>query len=144
MFDGLTLQQFCALDCKRNMVVTSGPGAGKTRILSHRFCFILLIDDSVSIPQILTLTFTEKAAEEMKARIYAMLTSMEREMKGGDDFMLKRVREARERFHKNRISTIHSFCADLLREHPVEARLDPGYAILHGARQRNIMEGSIA
>ena len=144
MFDGLTLQQFCALDCKRNMVVTSGPGAGKTRILSHRFCFILLIDDSVSIPQILTLTFTEKAAEEMKARIYAMLTSMEREMKGDDDFRLKRVREARERFHKNRISTIHSFCADLLREHPVEARIDPGYAIIHGARQRNIIEESIA
>jgi ATP-dependent helicase/nuclease subunit A len=145
MFDGLTLQQFCALDCKRNMVVTSGPGAGKTQILSHRFCFILLIDDTVSIPQILTLTFTEKASEDMKTRIYEMLTDMEREIgKDGDDFMLKRVREARERFHKNRISTIHSFCADLLREHPVEAGIDPGYVIIHGARQRNIMEESIA
>ena len=145
MFDGLTLQQFCALDCKRNMVVTSGPGAGKTRILSHRFCFILLIDDNISIPQIMTLTFTEKAAEEMKTRIYEMLTNMEREIgKVGDDLMLKRVREARERFHKNRISTIHSFCDDLLREYPVEAGIDPGYAIIHGARQRNLLEESIA
>ena len=65
MFDNLTLQQFCALDYHRNMVVTAGPGAGKTRILSHRYCFILLTDDSISLPQILTLTFTEKAAEEM-------------------------------------------------------------------------------
>jgi ATP-dependent helicase/nuclease subunit A len=145
MFEGLTLQQFCALDCKRNMVVTSGPGAGKTRILSHRFCFILLTDYTVSIPQILTLTFTEKASEEMKARIYEMLMSMERKIgKDGDDFMLNRVREARERFHKNRISTIHSFCADLLREHPVEAGIDPGYVIIQGTRQRNILEESIA
>jgi ATP-dependent exoDNAse (exonuclease V) beta subunit len=80
MFDGLTLQQFCALDYKRNMVVTSGPGAGKTRILGHRFCFILLTDYTVTIPQILTLTFTEKASEEMKARIYEMLISMERKI----------------------------------------------------------------
>jgi ATP-dependent helicase/nuclease subunit A len=145
MFEGLTLQQFCALDCNRNMVVTSGPGAGKTRILSHRFCFILLTDYTVTIPQILTLTFTEKASEEMKARIYEMLLSMERKIgKDGDDFLLKRVREARERFHKNRISTIHSFCADLLREHPVEAGIDPGYEIIHGTRQRNILEESIA
>ena len=69
MIEDLTFQQFCALDHQRNMVVTAGPGAGKTRILSHRFCFILLIDDSVTLPQILSLTFTEKAAEEMKARI---------------------------------------------------------------------------
>jgi ATP-dependent exoDNAse (exonuclease V) beta subunit len=59
MFSELTLQQFCALDYNRNMVVTSGPGAGKTRILSHRYCFILLTDASVSIPQILTLTFSD-------------------------------------------------------------------------------------
>jgi ATP-dependent helicase/nuclease subunit A len=145
MFDNLTLQQFCALDCNRNMVVTSGPGAGKTRILSYRFCFILLTDDSVSIPQILTLTFTEKAAEEMKSRIYEMLARLERDLgKVGDDLIMKRIREARERFHKNRISTIHSFCADLLREHPVESGIDPGYVILRGARQRNIMEESIA
>ncbi len=145
MFDGLTLQQFCALDCKRNMVVTSGPGAGKTRILSHRFCFILLTDDTVSIPQILTLTFTEKASEEMKTRIYEMLVSMEKKIgKDGDDFILNRMREARERFNENRISTIHSFCADLLKEHPVEAGIDPGYVIIHGTRQRNLLEESIA
>jgi len=144
MFENLTLQQFCALDYNRNMVITSGPGAGKTKILSHRFCFILLTDDSVSIPHILTLTFTEKAAEEMKGRIYEMLVRLERNLgKDGDDSIKNRIREARERFHKNRISTIHSFCADLLREHPVESGIDPGYVILQGARQRNIMEQSI-
>ena len=61
MFSDLTIQQFCALDYNRNMVVTSGPGAGKTRILSHRFCFILLTDELVTLPGILTLTFTGKS-----------------------------------------------------------------------------------
>jgi ATP-dependent helicase/nuclease subunit A len=116
MFKDLTLQQFCALDYNRNMVVTSGPGAGKTRILSNRYCFILLTDSSVSVPQILTLTFTEKAAEEMKGRIYKMISRLERELEAGhDENMLQKIREAREKFNKNRISTIHSFCANLLR-----------------------------
>ena len=144
MFQDLTLQQFCALDYKRNMVVTSGPGAGKTKILSNRFCFILLTDHSVSIPNILTLTFTEKAAEEMKDRIYRMISRIEREYKGGaDDRSFLKIREAREQFNKNRISTIHSFCANLLRENPVESGIDPGFSIIQGARQRDLMEESI-
>ncbi|MFC1891485.1 UvrD-helicase domain-containing protein [Thermodesulfobacteriota bacterium] len=144
MFDNLTFQQFCALDYNRNMVVTAGPGAGKTRILSHRFCFILLNDDSVSLPQILTLTFTEKAAEEMQARIYEMLNRLERDLKDNPDNTLwERIREAKEQFHKNRISTIHSFCAGLLREHPVESGVDPGFTVVQGARQKTIIEKAI-
>ncbi|MEE9612657.1 MAG: UvrD-helicase domain-containing protein, partial [Desulfatiglandales bacterium] len=146
MIKDLTLQQFCALDYDRNMVVTSGPGAGKTRILSHRFCFILLTDDTVSLPQILTLTFTEKAAEEMKGRIYEMLSQLDRGLhtKGnGDEGLRERIREARDQFHKNRISTIHSFCASLLREHPVESGVDPSFVIIQGPRKRNIMEQAV-
>ena len=144
MFENLTLQQFCALDYSRNMVVTSGPGAGKTGILSKRFCFILLTDQSVSVPQILTLTFTEKAAEEMKGRIYMMISRLERELETGiDDNIIFKLRDAREQFNKNRISTIHSFCANLLRENPVESNIDPGFTILQGARQNDIMEESV-
>jgi len=146
MLEDLTFQQCCALDYQRNMVVTSGPGAGKTRILSHRFCFILLSDDTVSLPQILTLTFTEKAAEEMKGRIYETLGKLERDPRTWgirEDRLRRKTREAREQFHKNRISTIHSFCASLLREHPVESGIDPGFSIIQGARQRKIMEQAI-
>jgi ATP-dependent helicase/nuclease subunit A len=144
MFQDLTLQQFCALDYNRNMVVTAGPGAGKTGILSKRFCFILLTDPSVLLPQILTLTFTEKAAEEMKGRIYKMISRIERELGSGhDEQVFLRIREARERFNTNRISTIHSFCADLLRENPVESNIDPGFVIIQGAKQKEVMEESI-
>jgi len=146
MIQDLTLQQFCALDYHRNMVVTSGPGAGKTRILSHRFCFILLTDDAVTIPKILTLTFTEKAAEEMKGRIYEMLGQLDRDLqtkRSGDQKLRERIREAKEQFHNNRISTIHSFCANLLRDHPVEAGIDPEFVVIQGVRQRNLMEQAI-
>lgn len=144
MFDDLTLEQFCALDYHRNMVVTSGPGAGKTRILSYRYCFILLTDPNVSTSEILTLTFTEKAAEEMKNRIYEMLNRLEKDiLKGGETGAIQRIRECREQFHRNRISTIHSFCADLLREHPVESGIDPGFIIIQGAGQKKVMDESI-
>jgi ATP-dependent helicase/nuclease subunit A len=119
MLEDLTFQQFCALDYQRNMVVTSGPGAGKTRILSHRF---------------------------WKGRIYEMLCQLDRNLhrrRKGDEGIRRRIREAREQFHKNRISTIHSFCASLLRDHPVESGIDPGFAIIQGARQRNILEQAI-
>ncbi len=144
MFNKLTIQQLCALDYNRNMVVTSGPGAGKTSILSHRFCFILLTDDRVSIPQILTLTFTEKAAEEMKGRIYDMLISLDRRLKQHGNAKLKeKIRDAKDKFDKNRISTIHSFCASLLREHPVESGIDPGFKIIQGIRQKMILDSAI-
>ncbi|MBN2060275.1 MAG: UvrD-helicase domain-containing protein [Deltaproteobacteria bacterium] len=142
MFQDLTFQQFCSLDYKRNMVVTAGPGSGKTKILSKRFCFILLTDRSVFLPNILTLTFTEKAAEEMKGRIYAMLGHLENQLHE-NDFLRNRAREARVQFHKNRISTIHSFCADLLREHPVESGIDPEFSIIKGSQQRKLMDESI-
>ena len=144
MFKDLTLQQFCALDHNRNMVITAGPGAGKTRILSHRYCFILLSDDRVSVPEILTLTFTEKAAEEMKGRIYEILTRLEKDLEAsGNIILIKRIRKAKDEFYKNRISTIHSFCANLLRENPVESGTDPGFSVIHGIKKRKIMDRSI-
>jgi ATP-dependent helicase/nuclease subunit A len=144
MFQELTFEQFCALDYDRNIVVSAGPGAGKTRILSYRFCFILLTADSVTIPQILTLTFTEKAAEEMKSRIYQILTQISGYLKlNGNEAVKNLVIQAIEDFHKNRISTIHSFCANLLREHPIESRVDPGFKIIQGARQQKVMEQAL-
>ena len=144
MYQNLTLQQFCSLDYNRNMVVTAGPGAGKTMILSHRFCFILMTCKSVTIPQILTLTFTEKAAEEMKTRIYTMLNQLDHDLRMvGHEEAGNRIREAIEKFHLNRISTIHSFCSNLLREHPVESGVDPGFAIIQGARQAKLIKEAV-
>ena len=146
MRDDLTFEQCCALDCNRNMVVTAGPGAGKTRVLTERFCHILLADDEVGIGQIVAITFTEKAAEEMKARIYVELTRIYHELRrveGQSSALATRLKEGLDNFSKNRIGTIHSFCSHLLRQYPVEAGVDPGFMIVQGLAQREIMLDAI-
>ena len=124
------------------MVVTAGPGAGKTRVLTERFCHIILTNDEVGIGEVVAVTFTEKAAEEMKARIYTGLSRMLNELRrreGSDGTVIRRLKEALDNFSKNRIGTIHSFCAWLLRQYPVEAGIDPGFAIIQGLTQREMI-----
>jgi ATP-dependent helicase/nuclease subunit A len=146
MRDDLTFEQCCALDCNRNMVVTAGPGAGKTRVLTERFCHILLTDDEAGIGDIVAITFTEKAAEEMKARIYLELTFLYNELmsvEGEGSTLVRRLKESLDGFSKNRIGTIHAFCSHLLRQYPVEAGIDPGFIIIQGLTQREMMLSAI-
>ncbi len=146
MRDNLTFEQYCAFDCNRNMAVTAGPGAGKTRVLAERFCHIILTNDEVGIGEILALTFTEKAAEEMKARIYTQLSRIVNELRqreGSDGTIIRRLKEALDNFSQNRIGTIHSFCAYLLRHYPVEAGIDPGFVIIQGLTQREMLQKAI-
>jgi len=142
MQDYLTFEQYCAFDCSRNMVITAGPGAGKTRVLTERFCHIILTNDDVGIGEILALTFTEKAAEEMKARIYIQLSHILNDLRrkqDSDSKIVRRLKETLDNFSKNRIGTIHSFCAYLLRQYPVEAGIDPGFVIIQGLTQREMI-----
>jgi ATP-dependent helicase/nuclease subunit A len=142
MKDCLTFEQYCAFDCNRNLVVAAGPGAGKTRVLTERYCYIILTGADVGIGDILALTFTEKAAEEMKARIYVNLSGVLHELerkKGPNSNGARRLKKNLDEFSKNRISTIHSFCAHLLREYPVEAKTDPGFVIVQGLTRREML-----
>ena len=81
----------------------------------------------------------------MKNRIYELLNTLQRDVirNNGSDEIVYRIRNAHEQFHKNRISTIHAFCSDLLREHPVESGTDPGFSIIKGARHKGLVEQSI-
>jgi len=108
----------------RSVSVSAGAGSGKTRALVERFCHIV-IQGKAAVDEILTVTFTEKAAKEMKERIVRRFTSMGRE----DD------RRAVESAY---IGTIHGFCSRTLRENAFEAAVDPRYAILTEAEQRAI------
>lgn len=83
------------------LVVVAGPGAGKTRVLVERVAY-LVKRRGVSPENILVITFTEKAAAELKARLINCV--------GLDAELMQ-------------ISTIHSFCSKVLRDHPEEHEL---------------------
>ncbi len=118
-----TLFQYLATDTARNLVVSAGAGAGKTAVLTRRIIKILR-EQRLLLNRIMVVTFTDKAAVEMKERIYA---AIDREIENKFDEHFKKLRDD---FLKNRISTFHAFCAALLREYPIEAQIDPYFRVL--------------
>ncbi|MBP7715912.1 MAG: UvrD-helicase domain-containing protein [Methanoregulaceae archaeon] len=103
----------------RSLVVTAGAGTGKTYVLVQKY-LDLLETRGVTVPEILALTFTEKAAAEMKERIRRALSGKkgERWERAAVDFLVAPVQ------------TFHSFCAQVLREFPIESGLEPGFVVL--------------
>ena len=118
-----TLFQHLATDTARNLVVSAGAGAGKTAVLTQRIIKIIR-EEKLSLNRLMVVTFTDKAAVEMKERVNAAIDNQIG--KSGDEHFKK----LRDDFLKNRISTFHAFCAALLREYPIEAQIDPYFRVM--------------
>lgn len=100
----------------KNLCVSAGAGTGKTHVLVERFLY--LVENKLARPaEILAITFTEKAANEMKSRIAEALRA-------------RHFEEARRELESAYIGTIHSFCSRILKEHPLEAGVDPDFRVL--------------
>lgn len=144
-----TNSQLQALDMDANVAITAGAGSGKTQVLSARYMLAaerLLSGDNYRGPDgILVLTFTEKAAAEMKDRIGKAMSAYI----GGEAFaqLPTRVRQCWLRFYDDlptsEISTIHSFCSRILRRYPVESGIDPEFAVIEGDDHRQLLEDAI-
>jgi ATP-dependent exoDNAse (exonuclease V) beta subunit len=100
----LDKNQKLAVKCDQNVVVSAGAGAGKTTVLSERY-FRLISEGKAGVENILTLTFTRKAAAEMNERIYQRLLNSK------DPVVIKQAAE----FDKAKISTLDSFSAQVVR-----------------------------
>jgi ATP-dependent helicase/nuclease subunit A len=112
-----------AVDPANDVVLEASAGTGKTKVLVDRY--VRLIERGVDPSNILAVTFTRKAAAEMRDRILAAL----RHRAANDKAFAERWRELRERIADIQISTIDAFCFSLLREFPLEAGVDPGFEI---------------
>jgi len=110
-----------AVDPSQNVVLEASAGTGKTRVLVERYVNLLLA--GVEPDRILAITFTRKAATEMRQRIIARL----REAGRTSQMSAARWREVRDRLGDIAISTIDAFCLSLIREFPLEAGVDPGF-----------------
>ena len=114
----LTPRQREAVEGEGSLCVTAGAGTGKTKVLVDRYLRILE-RGKVPVQSILALTFTEKAAAEMRERVRKALME---QGKSKEDLL--------EDLHWASISTFHSFCARVLREFPLESEVDPDFQVL--------------
>jgi len=110
-----------------SLVVEAAAGTGKTSALIGRIR-AGVVSGKLSLARMVAVTFTEFAAGELKLRLR---TDLEQAAKDPEttELELKRLRQAVEELEEARIGTIHSFCSDLLREHPVEAGIDPLFEV---------------
>jgi ATP-dependent exoDNAse (exonuclease V) beta subunit len=109
------------------VIVEAAAGTGKTTELVNRILAVIR-EGRAEVREIVAVTFTEKAAGELKLRLRQGLEIERR--KAHDAGVIHRLEQAVAKLEEAHVSTIHGFCADLLRERPVEARVDPLFKVL--------------
>jgi ATP-dependent helicase/nuclease subunit A len=126
-----------AQDPEQNVVLEASAGTGKTSVLVARY--INLLVRGVDPANILAITFTRKAAAEMRERIVRDLR------RSAEQSTLDRARwlSLRDRLADIQVGTIDAFCLALLREFPLEADLDPGFTLADETEVPRLMEQSL-
>jgi len=114
-------------EINRNILVEASAGSGKTSSLIHRMA-ALLKSGKFKVDEITAITFTRKAAIELKERFQQKIEDSFRETEGKKEKGY--LKEALSNLEQCFLGTIHSFCARLLRERPIEAGLDPEFTEL--------------
>jgi ATP-dependent helicase/nuclease subunit A len=106
------------------LLLSANAGSGKTSVLSERFVRLVLEDD-IEPGRILAITFTDKAAGELRTRVRGRFVELGRRDRARD-------------LDAAWISTFHGLCARILRAHAVRAGLDPAFTVLEEAEARDI------
>lgn len=143
-------QQAITLAC--NLVVTAGAGSGKTYVLVARYLRLLQERLALSLPEqadappdvlpgILAITFTDKAAREMRTRVRDAVEAQARDAENAAERAA--WEQQRAAVEAARIGTIHSFCGELLRAQPAESGLDPQFAVLDEVESGWLREAAV-
>ena len=126
LFDGRERARI-ASDLDATLVVEAAAGTGKTTALVARMAAALAAGRA-QLDRIVAVTFTELAAGELKLRLRAEIERARLAAAPGSA-AARHLEAALPQLEEARIGTIHSFCSDLLRERPVEARVDPLFEV---------------
>ena len=114
-----------AEDLGTTFLVEAAAGTGKTTLLIARIMAILQ-KGAAALPEIAAITFTEKAAGELKVRLRQAIESA---LRDGASPAQPEFRRALADIDSMTVSTIHSFCLEVISERPVEAGVEPGFAV---------------
>jgi len=140
ILDGFKLsdpQAEAALARGSDVAVTAGAGTGKTRTLVARY--LTLLADDMPLRRIVAVTFTRKAAREMRNRVRQEIGRfLAQDDLDGDE--KERWQQYYNELDAARIGTIHNLCADILRAHPAEAGIDPRFAVLDETQSAILVE----
>lgn len=139
MPDLTTQQRQAAESTEQHIFVSAGAGCGKTMVLVERYLEVLKKNPQAGVQNIIAVTFTRKAAEEMRSRIKASLRLLSQ--KQSVDWA--RWQQLLNDIDRARIGTIHSLCESLLRTYPAEAGVDPQFEVLDDLTRAQLMEQSL-
>lgn len=134
-----TPQQRRAIGHDGSVVLSSGAGCGKTSVLTERYLWYLT-DRDADVERLVAITFTDKAAREMRKRIREAIEGREKSTTGADR---ERWRAQLRALETAEISTIHSFCGNLLRRHALAADLDPGFQVLDAVVAESLLADAV-
>ena len=139
-----------------NMVVEAGAGTGKTTLLIDRLCLCVLAQGT-PVEKLVALTFTEKAAAEIKTRFIFKLEQLVQAVRTHttdrtlellrthfsvkEEVLVERAEAALARLDRANIGTIHGFCAEILKMFPLEAGLSPNAQIDTGYKAQTLFDG---
>ncbi len=136
----LTPHQKEALKRDKHISLTANAGSGKTFVLVKRYLDIA-IHENVQLSEIVAITFTEKAASELYKKIATEVEN--RILIENDSLLLKKLNELRHQLVSANVSTIHSFCINLLKEFPVEAEIDANFTPIDEIKTDELIELAI-
>lgn len=137
----LTKHQQAALKIDRHISLTANAGSGKTFVLSKRFLEIALSQKIPNLQNIAAISFTDKAAGELYKKIAVEIDN--RLLETTDKIEIRKLENIRRQLVSANISTIHSFCIDILRQHPVEAEIDANFTSIDELTSNELIELSV-
>ncbi|MBE2272306.1 MAG: UvrD-helicase domain-containing protein, partial [Anaerolinea sp.] len=125
----------------RNLIVMAGAGSGKTRVLVERYLKLLHEHPDWSLNALVAITFTQKAAQEMRDRVRQAVQTA---LANAADAESQRVWAGRmSALGSARIDTIHALCASILRANAAEANVDPGFEVLDETEAAILLDDAV-
>ena len=137
-------QAIAVREHKKNVIVSAGAGSGKTHVLVERYLALLEANPDWHLNHIVAITFTRKAADEMRDRVRMKLEGNYQQARANnDDLWADRWALWLGEIDGAQIDTIHGLCANLLRANFAEAGLDPDFAVLDEVEATLLLEQAI-